>query len=163
MNLFGNENRGITRCAGVREKIVARKEGWLSAAEEAAFDAHIAECSDCRKEMEIDARICAVLDTVAERDVPAPAWARVASKAGTSQRRLPRWLLVPALGAAAASVALLWLTTVTPIRSPSHAPAASTETIAAAASDAHLLMAASQVGADPNRAIVAWVSSNGAR
>jgi len=151
------------RCAEVREKIVARKEGWLKAAEEAAFDAHIAECADCRQEMEIDTRICTVLDTVAERDVPTPAWSEVTRDARRSERRLPRWMLIPALGAAAASAALLWLTTIAPVHVPSRAPTASPEVIAAAASDAHMLMAASQVGADPNRAIVAWFSSTGAR
>ncbi len=148
-------------CAEVQDRIVHRREGWLSRDEAASVDSHLAECENCRRAYEADGQLRAALERLPEREVPAPSWRQVVAARGPSRPSAPRWLLIPALGAAAASAALLWITMFVPRATAPSGVNVAADSLSDAARQTHMLLAASDLGSDPNRAIVAWRSTGG--
>lgn len=143
-------------CREVQEKIVARREGWLPAAEAEALDAHVASCEACRRVWAADEKLAVALGRIHAVPVSVPSWhevreARLARRPST----LPKWLLAPALGAAAASVALLWLTWQHSPSSTVRSEVAAIELLRDTAPAAHMMMTASDPTSDPNRLVLA--------
>lgn len=143
-------------CETVQSNIVARQEGWLSAQDAAAFDEHVSACQACRRQLDADTQLRRALEQLTAKDVRTPAWDEVRNrKTSAASGRLPRWLFAPALGAAMASLTLIWITWQ---RLSSHMPleqVVAVDTLTDTAPATHMLMAASDLGADANRAIVA--------
>jgi len=143
-------------CTETRERIVAYRSGWLSPDEQAALAGHLDRCATCRRQLDADARLCEALASLPATEVRVPGWEQVRAAHTAQPPALPRWLLVPAFGAASAAAALLWLVVVGPHASRTPEPVPQAEASSGIARQAHMMMAASDLGGDPNRAIVAW-------
>ena len=151
-------------CSKVQSEIVARQEGWLSPRDAAAFDQHVAGCQVCRKQLDADTELRRALEVLGAKEVLTPSWPEVRDRnRATPSGRLPKWLLAPALGVALASLALIWITyRHAPTRIPKE-PIVVADTLTSVAPATHMLMTASDLGADPNRAIVAASQLTGDR
>ena len=140
------------KCADVRDNIAARRSGWLSPEHERALDAHLAGCAECRAQMEADARLCDVLQAVEPMGVRVPAWAQVkAAKATRRPMRRPLWV-APALGTAALAAAALWMM-VGRLGNVGTTAIVASDSLDQSARQTHMLLAVSDVGGDPNRAV----------
>lgn len=144
------------KCDKVRDKIVARRSDWLKPREAAEFDEHVAHCAECRRQVDADLRLCEALDGVASVSVTTPTWSQVRAAHAPARRPFARWILAPAIGAAAASTALLWIAVYGPRSGDLPIAGASRDSQITTARQAHMMMAASDASGDPNRAIVAW-------
>lgn len=150
-------------CKEVQNKIVARREGWLSSKEAAELDEHAAACPVCRRHVEADSRLVAALAEIPGRTVTVPSWEQVAASHRRERTGPPRWWLAPALGAALASLGLLWLTVARPGH-PAGSPGTDTpEALSEVAPATHLVLSASDVAADPNRVVLAASMMRSAR
>ncbi|MBM3492778.1 MAG: hypothetical protein FJX72_00430 [Armatimonadetes bacterium] len=122
----------------------------------------MAGCAACRRQLEADARLCDALSELGSAPIVRPTWAQVKA-AHAAQRPSRRFLwMAPAFGSAAVAAAVLWIALIGGgrIQTP---PVVATDTSDTTAREAHLMLAASDLSGDPNRAIVAWYGGRESR
>lgn len=151
---------GGRECARAREQITAYREGWLRRTGRQALEEHLADCPECRRELQREEVLCRTLAALPQ-DAPAPiTWAQVRAAHPSPRSAEARSLRRPLLAAATALIALLMLMLNLEngprngsVRPPENGMI-SAATADAAFADAHLLVSASEMTADPNRAVL---------
>jgi len=146
------------KCEQARELIAAWREGWLPAEWATAIDGHVRSCCRCQESVRADRKLCTLLSELSQVEAEPPSLEHLLAATLPARRRLPRWIMAPALAAASASAALLWITAVRPGGGRQPSVAIRSEVTPSAARIAHLMMAAAQPGSDPNRAIIVYYS-----
>jgi hypothetical protein len=142
----------IRNCTEVKRRLAAFREGWLSSDDARTIGDHLKECPTCAAEAAADAKLVSALGDLQVDPVSVPTL-----NLPDRRRRALGWR--PALAAAAAlALVLLWVGFGRLGRSPGTPLAQGTSVEARAPdeafSDAHFMLAASDMGADPNRAIL---------
>lgn len=151
-------------CRSVQEQVAAYSGGWLSASMRARVEAHLDACERCAAVYRLDDRLREALSAIPQDIAPAASWAQARQAASAVRpspvRRRPA-LALAAAGAAAFCALLLFRGE---MRTPPHQPASTTQPGLAIAPqstwvDAHDLLSAGEVTADPNRAVVLLYAS----
>lgn len=142
-------------CRWVNDQLAGYREGWLDAPERAEVEAHLSMCGVCRRELEADALLSAVLAERRPVEVPDVSWSDVRRRAGLADRRPILGRLAWAVPAAlAAAVVGVWL-------SAPRTPAPNGTAVAAAddaprLNDAFLLSSSMDAAGDPHRVLLAF-------
>jgi anti-sigma factor RsiW len=151
--MIGTEReRNAVNCTEVQQRIWERASGLLSDDEWAAMERHLAECNECRRVADADSMLSKALASLPAAEVRVPTWAQVKAAHAPLRPKVRRWWIASSLASATAVAAMAWFIFAGQPRvvSPIMETAENNE---ASFGQAHLMLAASDPSADPNRAI----------